>query len=61
MATGCIAQELDDFKARMKLEIEMINLGKLAYFLGMKILSTTKVLILQEILPRYYHYKKSLN
>jgi len=41
----------------------MNDLGKLAYFLGMKILSTKKVLILHQkgMLPRYYHYKKSLN
>jgi hypothetical protein len=41
LVNGSCAQEVDGFNARMRLEFEITDLGKLAYFLGFKVLSTS--------------------
>jgi hypothetical protein len=48
MLTGSNIQVIENFKSVMKSEFEMTDLGKLAYFLGMEILRTSKGLILHQ-------------
>lgn len=48
MLTGSNMQDIEEFKSVMKSEFEMTDLGKLAYFLGMEILITSKGLILHQ-------------
>ncbi|GAU43786.1 hypothetical protein TSUD_378110 [Trifolium subterraneum] len=45
LVTGSSPMEIENFKSQMKSEFEMIDLGKLTYFLGMELLETPKGVI----------------
>lgn len=46
--TSSSFNEIEEFKKMMKIEFEMTNLGKLAYFLGMKFTSTLEGIVLHQ-------------
>lgn len=49
LVTGSCLKEITKFKASMKKEIEMTNLGKLSYFLGLEFLDTYKGITLHQM------------
>lgn len=59
LVTGSDIGEIEEFKARMKSEFEMTDLGELTYFLGMEFVNTEQGIILHqrkyisEVLKRY--------
>ncbi|GAU49921.1 hypothetical protein TSUD_180390 [Trifolium subterraneum] len=48
LVTGSSPMETKNFKSQMKSEFEMTDLGKLTYFMGMKLQQTTKGVILHQ-------------
>jgi len=48
MLTGSNIQDIEESKSIVKSKFEMTDLGKLAYFLGMEIIRTSKGLILHQ-------------
>lgn len=48
MVTGSNKAEIEEFKLRMKSEFEMTDLGKLAYFLGIKFMETSRALVMHQ-------------
>ncbi|CAL0313968.1 unnamed protein product [Lupinus luteus] len=48
LITGCIEEEIDQLKGKLKMEFEMSDLGSLSYFLGMEFVRSSRGILMHQ-------------